>query len=244
MEQSQLIETFQISSKILKQDRTINVWIPNDFKDDVLPVLYLLDGGLQEKFNQIQQLLIHLIKENKIKPVLLVGIENIERNYDFTGNTTVRKDRKWVPKYGNAARFKRFITEELIPTIDTKYKTNHKNAIVGESLGGLLVMDLLYHHPEHFKSFISIDPSLWWNNHLLIDEIMNGMDLNHLKDKKLWIAASQVISISELTDQFVSKLKSNPNLNNNWLYIEDKNQTHFTIFNHTIQEALHWILKK
>lgn len=120
MEQSQFIESFQISSKILKQDRTINVWIPNDFKDDDLPVLYLLDGGLQEKFNHIQQLLIHLINENKIKPVLLVGIENIERNYDFTGNTTVRRDRKWVPKYGNASRFKRFITEELIPTIDTK----------------------------------------------------------------------------------------------------------------------------
>ena len=244
MEKTADIETFILSSKILKQDRVINAWRPTKFNNQNLPVLYLLDGGLDEKFHEIRDLLENLIFQDTIIPIQLIGIENIDRNYDFTGNTTVRKDRKWVPKYGNAPRFKRFIIEELIPTIDTKYKTNQKNSIVGESLGGLFVMDLLYHHLEHFQGFISIDPSLWWNNHQLFEEFLNSFDIRKLESKKIWISASKTQSISIYTDQFIEKIEQYTNSNLAIHYHKDNDQTHFTIFKSSVKEAISWMFSK
>ena len=244
MEKTTDIKTFIISSKILKQDRVINAWRPKEFNNQSLPILYLLDGGLNEKFNEIKDLLEHLIKQNTIKPIQLIGIENIGRNYDFTQTTTVRKDRKWVPKYGNAPRFKRFIIEELIPTIDTKFNTNQENSIVGESLGGLFVMDLMYHHLEHFQGFISIDPSLWWNNHQLFEEFLNSFDIRKLESKKIWISASKTQSISIYTDQFIKKIEQHTNSNLTVHYHKDSNQTHFTIFKSSVREALNWMFSK
>lgn len=79
---------------------------------------------------------------------------------------------------------------------------------------------------------------------MLFDEIMNDLDVNHLKNKKLWLGASQVISISAFTDKIVSKLNSNSNFLASYFYKKYMDQNHFTIFNSCIKEALIWTLRK
>ena len=233
----------KLYSKFLNQERNIFVWIPERFKNESLPVLYLLDGGINEKFKQITKLIDELIKSNRIQPLMIVGIENINRNFDFTRNTNVVKDKKWVPEYGNAENFEKFIVLELLPHISKNYKTNNSKIIVGESLGGLLVMDILFYFPHYFDSFIAIDPSLWWNNHELFDSYFEKFDFNLLVNKKIWISSSKTVSISKFTDQFVEKLQEKDNLKSNWNYLHDPSQNHFTIFNSSIESALIWTFK-
>lgn len=45
-------ETFKIQSKQVAEERTINVWIPAEYKTsaDSLPVMYMADGGTKEDF--------------------------------------------------------------------------------------------------------------------------------------------------------------------------------------------------
>ncbi|WP_334125513.1 alpha/beta hydrolase [Empedobacter brevis] len=233
----------KVFSKLLNQERNIFIWIPEDYNDADLPVLYLLDGGMNERFMYVIQLVDELIKSNRINPLIVVGIENINRNFDFTRNTNVAKDKKWVTEFGNAENFAKFLALELIYFIKNRYKTNGIKAIVGESLGGLLVMDLLYSFPGYFDYYIAIDPSLWWNNQELLGYYLGDFDYTILKNKKLWISSSKTVAISKFTDQLDEKLKQMHNLKTNWNYMHDVSQNHFTIFKSSIENALIWTFK-
>ena len=41
-----MLNSLKIDSEFLNQERNIFVWIPERFKNESLPVLYLLDGGI------------------------------------------------------------------------------------------------------------------------------------------------------------------------------------------------------
>ena len=104
-------ETFTIDSKYVNEKRVINVWFPDEYKNstDSLPVLYMPDGGINEDFPHIANTLSDLIKAKKIKPIILVGIENTQRRRDLTPPTSVAKDKEIAPVVGGSAAFRNFI---------------------------------------------------------------------------------------------------------------------------------------
>ncbi|WP_420155882.1 alpha/beta hydrolase [Siphonobacter sp.] len=163
-------ETFKIHSKQVEEERTINVWTPANYKTnaDSLPVMYMADGGVQEDFPHLANTLAKLIQENKIKPLILVGIENTQRRRDLTGFTEVAKDKEIAPVVGGSEKFRAFIKEELFPEINKRYRVTTKKSIIGESLAGLFVVETFLLTPDLFDHYIAFDPSLWWNNHYLV----------------------------------------------------------------------------
>jgi predicted alpha/beta superfamily hydrolase len=119
-------ETFTLKSNQVAEDRIINVWTPENYKtsSDSLPVMYMADGGIKEDFPHIANTLAKLIKENKIKPLILVGIENTQRRRDLTGFTEVEKDKEIAPIVGGAEKFRAFIDDELFPEINKALSGN------------------------------------------------------------------------------------------------------------------------
>src|SRR5690606_27601557 len=95
-------ETFTIDSKEVSELRTINIWLPEDYKTSGLSysVLYMPDGGIQEDFPHIANTLSELIQTKKIPPFILVGIENTQRRKDLTPPTQVEKDKEIAPIVG------------------------------------------------------------------------------------------------------------------------------------------------
>lgn len=87
-----------ISSKFVKEDRVINVWTPPNYNKSTesFPVLYMPDVGIEEDFPHIPNTLAKLIKENKIPPYILVGIENTERRRDLSKPTEIEYDLKYI----------------------------------------------------------------------------------------------------------------------------------------------------
>ena len=110
-----LYETFTIQSIQVAELRTINVWTPPDYKTTIhsLPVLYMPDGGLKEDFPHIANTIAALVESKKIRPLILVGIENTQRRRDLTGPTQVEKDKEIAPVVGGSAQFRAFINDEL-----------------------------------------------------------------------------------------------------------------------------------
>src|SRR5690349_7925182 len=89
-------ETFTIESKVLKETRRINVYVPPGYttSNDVrLPVLYMPDGGIGEDFLHIAGLLQVSIANETMRPFMLVGIENTARRRDLTGPTQNAEDK-------------------------------------------------------------------------------------------------------------------------------------------------------
>ncbi|MEZ4854799.1 alpha/beta hydrolase [Flavobacterium sp.] len=237
-------DTFTLQSELVHEKRVINVWTPANYNTslDSLPVMYMADGGIKEDFPHIANTLAELIQENKIKPIILVGIENTERRRDLSGFTEVEKDKEIAPVIGGSENFRAFIKNELFVEIAKRYRTTNKKSIIGESLSGLFVMETFFLEPEMFDNYIAFDPSLWWNNHYLVRKANEHLKKLPLNEKKLWFAGSSATDISPYTNELATifKTKNYPNLK--WKYTDEPSEKHTTIFRATKEKAIIWTL--
>jgi hypothetical protein len=69
---------------------------------------------------------------------------------------------------GGADKFLGFIKNELIPYINKQYPSNGDNTLWGHSLSGMFVLYALVKEPMLFKSYIALDPSVWWDNNYVL----------------------------------------------------------------------------
>jgi tetratricopeptide (TPR) repeat protein len=65
---------------------------------------------------------------------------------------------------GGASTFLDFLTEELKPWVESHYRTQPFSVLVGHSFGGLFITQVLIEDPEAFEAYISISPSLFWDD--------------------------------------------------------------------------------
>ncbi|HEV7920913.1 MAG TPA: alpha/beta hydrolase-fold protein [Thermoanaerobaculia bacterium] len=223
-------ETFTIESKLLHETRRINVYVPPTSDPSPLPVLYMPDGGMAEDFLHVAGLVQVSVGNGTMRPFLLVGIENTQRRRDTTGPTEVAEDRKIAPVVGGSAAFRAFIREELMPQIKSRYRTTGETAIVGESLAGLFVMETFLLQPDLFDTYIAFDPSLWWNNHKLVDQSARLLRARPTLKKTLYFASSNEPGIITQTRKLAAILTRNAPPGVKWHYEKMPAETHGTIY--------------
>lgn len=153
-------QTFR--STILGEDRTIFVYTPRSYNtsDAAYPVLYLLDG--ETNFHHTTGLVDFLSSRQRAPEMIVVGVTNTVRDRDLT--PTALKDR---PQSGGGAKFLSFLKEELRSRIEGAYRTVPYRVLVGHSLGGLFSVYALTSAPDAFNAYVSISPSLWWDDELM-----------------------------------------------------------------------------
>ncbi|WP_264558509.1 alpha/beta hydrolase [Flavobacterium sp. N2270] len=236
-------DSLKIASKFTNDNRVINIWTPKNYEQsiDSLPVLYMPDGGIKEDFPHIANTLEKLIAENKVPACILVGIENTIRGRDLTGPTKIEYDLEYIPKAGGADNFRKFIKNELFPVINEKYRTTNKKFIIGESLAGLFVVETFLLDNEMFDNYIAIDPSLWFNEQYLVQNFESLVKTKNYTNKKIWFAGSDAEDISKYTKELEKKF-NNSKGNFTWLYSDEPNEQHNTIFRATKEKALIWSL--
>lgn len=191
-------ESVTIKSKILDEGRTLNIYLPHGYSADstkTYPVIYLLDGSIDEDFIHISGLVQFgsFSWINMIPETIVVGISNIDRKRDFTYPTTIEQDKKDFPTTGESEAFIRFIEKELQPFISYNYKVNSTKTIIGQSLGGLLATEILYKKPKLFDNYIIVSPSLWWDNQSLLKLKPKA----HTTEKKIYIAVGKEGKVME-----------------------------------------------
>ncbi|MBK8649964.1 MAG: alpha/beta hydrolase [Gemmatimonadetes bacterium] len=69
---------------------------------------------------------------------------------------------------GGNPNFLQFLKTELIPHVDSAYRTAPYRLFVGHSLGGLAVLNALYTIPETFNAYVANDPTLWFDDRLMV----------------------------------------------------------------------------
>ncbi len=234
-----------INSKVLNEKRTITVWTPPDYNStNTYPVLYMPDGGIKEDFPHIANTIAELIDKGDIDPLILVGIENTVRRRDLTGPSDVIDDAQIAPVEDGSTEFRKFIETELFPEIDKRYSTNNQRAIIGESVAGLFIVETFFLRPEMFDIYLAIDPSLWWNNHQLVQNATAHLQNYTGKAKKLWFTGSDAEDIYLHTEALKKVLSANAPDNIEWTYLPQPKEHHHTIFRATKVKAFKWGLWK
>jgi predicted alpha/beta superfamily hydrolase len=169
----------QFHSRFLAHDRDITVYVPPQYDqqpDRDFPVLYLHDG--QNLFDpntsfvkgrtwRVAETADAVIESGEVAPIIIVGIANTGEHrlseYTYT--------RDWKMGGGHADKYGRLITEELMPFIETNYRTlrgpSH-TGLGGSSLGGLATLYLGLKHPDLFGELAVLSPSVWWNHKSII----------------------------------------------------------------------------
>jgi predicted alpha/beta superfamily hydrolase len=166
-----------LQSKILNEDRPIRIYIPENIKDDEpLYVIYLLDGV--EHFHTASGVIKSLIDYEQIPNAVLVGVDTTNRVRDYlpqvqgepkTEFQTFVKN-KW-PDAGQTDKFLKFVSDELMPYINSHYSTNGYNTLIGHSNAGTLALYTLVNQPELFNNYIAISPNSWWSDEELKNNI-------------------------------------------------------------------------
>lgn len=167
-------QSFELQSIQLSEKRKLNVYLPPSYDhtdtSTHYPVIYLLDGGLDEDF-------IHVVGVvqfnsfswvNRLPESIVVGIANTDRERDMTYPTSINSEKKRHPTTGGSARFISFIEKEVQPYVNQHFRTNTSRTLIGESLAGLLATEILFTHPSLFNKYIIISPSLWWDGGSLL----------------------------------------------------------------------------
>lgn len=239
-------DTFTIDSKILGEVRRINVYMPPGYKeshDSRIPVLYMPDGGMAEDFLHIAGLVQISVTNGTMRPFLLVGIENTERRRDMTGPTENEDDKKIAPRVGGSAAFRKFIRDELMLQVKSRYRTTKETAIVGESAAGLFVVETFLLEPDLFDTYIAFDPSLWWNNQKLVRDAGEQMRARRTLKKTLYFASSDEKGIVKTAERLANILSRNAPSGLRWHYEKMPYETHATIYHPAALKAFRKVFK-
>ncbi|WP_417972967.1 alpha/beta hydrolase [Flavobacterium sp. ZB4P13] len=241
--------TEEIYSKVLSEKRVLNIYFPEGYQQNdtiTYPVIYLLDGSADEDFIHVVGLFQfnNFSWINRVPKSIVVGIANVDRKRDFTYQTTIEADQKRFLTSGKSANFISFVENELQPYIEKKYKTNDSKTIIGQSLGGLLAIEILLKKPNLFNKYIIISPSLWWDNGSLLRQNSAIYQENFNKKIDIYIgvgkeglAPSEIPHVMEvdanlLTEKLKSTKSKTVKVNFDYLPQEDHATiTHQAVFN-------------
>src|SRR5258708_7146418 len=183
-------------SKTLNEQRKVWVYVPEGAAKSPgtkYPVVYLLDGDAH--FYSVVGLIHQLstINGNTLCPeMIVVGIPNTDRIRDLTP-THVKKvfgDTTFSKTSGGGENFTKFIADELIPYIDSHYPTTPYRTMIGHSLGGLMAINTIVHHPHLFANYLAIDPSLQWDARRLSKEAQTIFNEKKSDNKFLYVAVA------------------------------------------------------
>jgi len=136
--------TFNIHSKILNEERTYFLELPESYETSSkeYPILVLLDGEVT--YHSHSGILKQMVQGGQIPEMIIIAITNVDRVRDFTptnyltnlnGSSAVENQKT----SGGSTAFLNFIEEELLPEVEANYRSNSFKLLVGISHGGLLV---------------------------------------------------------------------------------------------------------
>ena len=237
-------EAWTMQSTILDEERTLNVYLPNDYHPDTVDydVIYLLDGSIGEDFQHISGMVQFFDMLFTMPPTIVVGISNVDRKRDFTFYSDNQEFIDYCPTCGKSEPFIQFLTREVVPFIEGKYPTTTNRTLIGQSLGGLLASEILLKHPGTFTHYFIISPSLWWDDESLLHMADELLAKQTPQEATVFIAVGTEGDVMENDAKALFQaVQFHQNLYKQIEFRFLKKENHATILHNAIYLALEWL---
>jgi enterochelin esterase-like enzyme len=174
------LEMIPLESKVFGNKRLLRVWLPPGYSEPVAaakryPVLYLFDGQMlfdrctSQPFPdewRVDETMTELIAKKRVEPLIVVGIDNAgpDRTDEYSRYSAVAN----APQKLSA-----FMTTEILPLIDGRYRTIGDRAhrgVGGASLASVAALTLLLDQPDTFGLGLLESTSMQDGNGRLLQE--------------------------------------------------------------------------
>jgi uncharacterized protein len=157
----------EIDSKVLGEKRVALVRVPASYATGAAryPVVYMTDGDRQ--IGHTSATVDFLAREGRMPEVIVVGVSNTDRTRDLTPTHVAEPNfdgRTFpAPTSGGGDKFLSFFETELIPLIESRYRTQPYRVFAGHSFGGLFALHSLFAKPKLFNAWIAVSPTFVWD---------------------------------------------------------------------------------
>jgi enterochelin esterase-like enzyme len=136
-----------VQSRALKRDCQVTIYQPAGFhRGAAYPLLVIHDGGDFLQYAAAKAVLDNLIHRGEIPPLVAAFLHP--------------KDR--LVEYANSANHARFVTQELLPQLETEYPSVHNRSgriLLGASFGAIASLSTAYRSPSTYGSLILMSGS-------------------------------------------------------------------------------------
>jgi hypothetical protein len=232
-----------VKSTALGDERELNIWLPPSYaaSERRYPVVYLIDGALDQDFHHIAGLAQYGALSWAFEEVIVVGVETKDRRAELTWRSTDPAENRDFPTNGNSAAFRKFLVDEAKPLIEKNYRTSGDDALMGESLAGLFIVETFLKHPTVADGYIAISPSLWWDFGSLGKEAKKILDDFPKGEREIYLAiADEGGAMREGVLAVASALKKEKPKGVAWTFSDRRDLAHATIYHREALEALIW----
>jgi len=197
-----------IASKNVEDTFHIFISVPDNYNtsEKLYPVLYVLDGDIA--YGMAASIVRYLQIGGNIPELIVVGIGY--GSIDKAAGNKSRRDYRPIAE-GGAENFLSFLKDELIPYVDSTYRTiPGDRAISGYSSGGLFALYTLFTQPETFSRYIVGSPYLVWDDYSIYDYEENSVEIIGDKEINLFISVGSEESDEKYfnpIDELVTKIQ-------------------------------------
>lgn len=193
----------KINSSILGEERTVLVRVPAGYNqaDARFPVVYMLDAHAPQNA-MMAGMLDAQAWGGTMPEMILVGIQNTNRNRDLTPTKTEQRAGS-----GGGDKFLEFIEKEVVPTVEKNYRTQPFRVFAGHSLGGLTAVYAFLSRPDLFNAYIAASPVLHYDNDFAIKRAEEVFKQNKDWKKTMFIALGDEPAYTKGFNSFQDLLK-------------------------------------
>ena len=219
--------TFEIASDVYAGPRRVTVRLPAEYAQEPerrFPVMYLMDGGADQDFVHIAGLSQSREINGSFAPFILVGIETVDRRAQISPSVgddlMAQYEADFGATPGGADTFRTFLESDVIPWVESNFRTGSGRALMGESLAGLFVIDTLLERPDLFDDWIVASPSLWWDNLRFAKAIPARLAAAGPGDERIYLSmADEGLWMEEGVERLVDALRDGAPDGWQWLYV-------------------------
>jgi len=172
-------------------------------------VLFLIDA--QWDFPLVQAIYGQQFYDGFVPELVIVGITWGGKNPDYDklrAHDLTPTDVSRAGSYGNAPLFLSFITKELIPYVEGKFRVKRTDrTLMGSSFGGLFTLFSMFQAPGVFNRFVLTSPALQWDNRLISTINRNYAEQHAELPAEVFVGIGEYENVPEF-QKFVDELKT------------------------------------
>lgn len=189
-------ETASFQSNVLNKTVPLSIHLPENYDSSrkTYPVMYMLGSDYRARFAMLASTLDYM-GEAQIPEMILIGVDMPEGN----GILLPTRDNKDTTIPDN---YITFFETELMPHVESKYRTAPFKVLYGASNSGFFTVYALLNNPLLFNGYLASSPSLMHIPTVLRQKIESGPLKTLAENRSLHIIYSDDEGLTDIVSEF------------------------------------------